>query len=74
MKKYHGCEFEKIGKNVYRYYYKAKNEHAAWVTIKKTEAAKWYYIRLDDVSVSEEFQSLRECVDYAYADMLRAKL
>lgn len=71
---YHGCEFEKIEEDVYRYYYGTKNMHSAWVTIKKTETAQWYYIRLDDVSVSGKFQSLQECIDTAYDDMIRSKL
>ena len=71
---YHGCEFEKIEKDVYRYYYTTKKMHSAWVTIKRTGTDQWYYIRLDDVSVSEEFQSLQECIDNAYEDMLRSKL
>ena len=43
---YHECEFKEIAKETYRYYYGSENKHTAWVTIKRTEAGQWYYIKL----------------------------
>lgn len=71
---YHGCEFKEIGKESYHYYYGSEKKHTAWVTIKKTETGRWYYIRLNNISISEEFLSLQECIDNAYADMVSSKL
>lgn len=71
---YHDCEFEQIEKETYCYYYGSKENHTAWVTIKRTEAGKWWYIRLNNVSNSGEFQNLQECIDAAYEDMVRSKL
>ncbi len=47
---------------------------AAWVTIKKNDVGKWYYIRLNNVSESKQFDELQECISVAYDDMLRAKI
>ena len=44
-----------------------------WVTIQKNNDEKWYYIRLNNVSISEQFDNLQNCIDTAYNDMLRAK-
>lgn len=71
---YHECEFKEIGKEIYRYYYGTENKHTAWVTIKRNERDRWYYIRLNNISVSGEFSSLQECIDGAYTDMLRSKI
>lgn len=68
-----GCELEKISDGEYRYYYDSKENHSAWVTI-KCSAAGWYYIRFNNVSQSANFNTLNDCVDNAYRDMLRAKL
>ncbi len=71
---YHKCEFKEVAKETYRYYYGSENKHSAWVTIKRTETGQWYYIRLNNVSVSGEFSSLQECIDIAYMDMLGSKI
>lgn len=71
---YHGCEFKEIEKETYRYYYCSEKQHTAWVTIKRNSAGQWYYIRLNNVSVSGEFPSLQECIDKEYADMVSSKL
>ena len=71
---YHDCEFEQVGENTYCYYYISKSKHTAWVTIKRTETGKWYYLRLNNVSSSAEFPNLQKCIDAAYADMVRSKL
>lgn len=44
-----------------------------WVTIQKNNDEKWYYIRINNVSISEQFDNLQNCIDIAYNDMLRAK-
>ena len=71
---YHECEFKEVAKETYRYYYGSENNHSAWVTIKRNETGQWYYIRLNNVSVSGEFLTLQECIDIAYMDMLRSKI
>ena len=71
---YHDCEFEHIGENSYCYYYGSKSNHTAWVTIKRNETGKWQYLRLNNVSSSDEFPNLQKCIDAAYVDMVRSKL
>lgn len=70
---YHDCELEQIGEDVYCYYYGKKGNHSAWVTIKRTETGKWRYLRLNNVSSSDEFPNLQQCIDAAYVDMVRSK-
>lgn len=70
---YHNCEFIQVEQETYNYYYGTKGNHGAWVSIKKTETGKWYYLRLG-VHKSDEFNTLQECIDIAYTDMMRAKV
>ena len=45
-----------------------------WVTIFKNSKGNWYYIRLNNVSESLEFDNLQECINVAYMDMIASKL
>lgn len=46
----------------------------AWVSILKNSKGNWYYIRLNNVSESREFDDLQECINVAYRDMIASKL
>lgn len=74
MMETHNCELVQTGSNEYMYYYGSRDHFAAFVTIRRTVDEKWFYTRLNDVSVSEEYDDLQTCIDRAYTDMLSAKL
>ena len=70
----HGCELRKIDDNIYEYYYGTLDNHSAWVKI-IFENNRWAYYRLGDASkYLSTFSCLQDCVDYAYNDMVSAKL
>ena len=70
----HGCELKKIDDSTYEYYFTSAYDHAAWVRI-VLENCEWTYWRLGNYSKYEgSFKELQDCIDYAYYDMLRAKL
>ena len=63
-----------IDENCFEYYIMWKGQYGGpWVTIQKNNDEKWYYIRLNNVSISEQFDNLQNCIDTAFNDMLRAK-
>ena len=70
----HDCELEQIGEDIYCYYYGSKSNYSAWVMIKRIETGEWRYIRQNNISSSGEFLTLQECVDAAYADIVRSKI
>lgn len=70
----HGCEVEYISKDTYRYYFDSKDNYSCYVTIKKDSVHNWYYERVNNVSKSGFFQSIQECIDFAYQDMISSKL
>ncbi len=71
---YKNYELEQLNNDVYVFYQGTKTNHEAWVTIKKNDLGRWYYIRLNNVSKSEDFENFNDCLEFAYNDMLRAKL
>lgn len=73
MKLVNGCELYKITDTEYVYYYSSKENHGPLVTIKKSGMRKWYYIRLNNVSVSDEYEDFEVCINVAYKDMVHSK-
>lgn len=70
IKTHNGCHLQKTDEEQYTYSY-----GPAYVNIKKDTDSAWYYTRLNNISRSaENYKSLQECLDAAYADMLIAKL
>ena len=63
------CVFEKIDDTHYKY-----TCDPAYVNIIRNEDGTWYYTRLENISRSTDFETLQECIDVAYQDMVAAKL
>ena len=64
-----GCVLEKIDDSHYKYSWSI-----AYVNIIRNEDGTWYYTRLENISRSEDFDTLLELLDVAYFDMLASKL
>ncbi len=63
-----------INEEAFEYYYHEKRKHGGpWVTLRKDETGHWFYIRLNNVSTSSVHDTLQECINAAYHDMLRSK-
>lgn len=64
------CVLEKIDESNYKYSYQP-----AYVNVTKDNDGTWFYTRMNDISrLYKNFNSLQECLDVAYEDMLRSKL
>ncbi len=67
-------EIYKIDDNIFEFYYGFKGKNGGpYVTICKQLNGKWHYVRLNNVSVSEEYDDLQSCINSAYNDMIRSK-
>lgn len=71
--KYKDLPLEYVETDTFRYGYRG-NYGGAWVLVKREESGLWYYVRLGHVSESRRFHTFQECLNEAYADILRSKL
>lgn len=69
IKNHRGCILERIDDSHYKY-----SRSPAYVNIIRNEDGTWYYTRLENISRSNDFDTLQECIEVAYRDMIASKL
>lgn len=63
-----------IDNDKFEFYYGFKGEFGGpYVTIEKRKNNKWFYTRLNNVRISEDFENIQECIDTAFYDMICSK-